>query len=222
MTVQPTAFPWTRFQWAEAVTHFARAMGSARSGNVANSRKDIEKLESLHNSLVKAKDSYWAKQVDIQRRVATAWYLRAENKSDEALQLMQSAADLEDSLAEQADIQSGTWDVPFTQQYVGTPRGAWQLEHLTRYAMGPVAVLLGLAGAGLVAWLVGPARAGHASTRAGAAVRDSRCRAGAGCQIVRSARTSRTAPPPATDSKASNDKKGKGRLKSFTNGLLTS
>ena len=97
LTVQPTAFPWSRFQWAEAVTHFARAMGSARSGNVASSRKDIEKLESLQDALVKAKDSYWAKQVDIQRRVASAWYLRAENKNDEALQLMQSAADLEDS-----------------------------------------------------------------------------------------------------------------------------
>jgi tetratricopeptide (TPR) repeat protein len=97
LTVQPTAFPWSRFQWAEAVTHFARALGSARSGNVASSRKDIEKLESLQNSLVKAKDSYWAKQVDIQRRVASAWYLRAENKNDEALELMKSAADLEDS-----------------------------------------------------------------------------------------------------------------------------
>ncbi|HEX6438032.1 MAG TPA: hypothetical protein VF182_12920 [Candidatus Binatia bacterium] len=97
LTVQPSAFPWSRFQWAEAVTHFARAMGSARSGNVASSQKDIEKLESLQDALVKAKDSYWAKQVDIQRRVASAWYLRAENKNDEALQLMQSAADLEDS-----------------------------------------------------------------------------------------------------------------------------
>ena len=58
-----------------------------------------------------------------------------------------------DSFTEQADIQSGSWDVPFTQQYVGTPRGAWQLDQLTRHAMGPVAVLLGLAGAGLVAWL---------------------------------------------------------------------
>jgi tetratricopeptide (TPR) repeat protein len=97
LTVQPTAFPWSRFHWAEAVTHFARAMGSARSGNVASSRKDIEKLESLQDALVKAKDSYWAKQVDIQRRVASAWYLRAENKNDEALELMKSAADLEDS-----------------------------------------------------------------------------------------------------------------------------
>jgi tetratricopeptide (TPR) repeat protein len=97
LIVQPHTFPWGRFPWAEAVTHFARAMGSARSGNVANARKDIEKLSSLQDALTKAKDSYWAKQVDIQRRTATAWFLRAEDKNDEALGLMQSAADLEDS-----------------------------------------------------------------------------------------------------------------------------
>ena len=97
LTVHPTTFPWNRFTWAEAVTYFARALGSARSGNVANARKDIEKLESLQDGLVKDKNSYWAKQVDIQRRVATAWFLRAERKNDEALKLMQAAADLEDS-----------------------------------------------------------------------------------------------------------------------------
>jgi tetratricopeptide (TPR) repeat protein len=97
LTVHPTTFPWNRFPWAEAVTYFARAIGSARSGDVARSRKDIEKLESLQDALVQAKESYWAKQVDIQRRVATAWFLRAEDKNDEALNLMQSAADLEDS-----------------------------------------------------------------------------------------------------------------------------
>jgi tetratricopeptide (TPR) repeat protein len=97
LTMHPSTFPWNRFPWAEAVTHFARAMGSARSGNVASARKEIEKLESLQEALTKAKDSYWAKQVDIQRRAATAWFLRAEDKNDEALKLMQSAADLEDS-----------------------------------------------------------------------------------------------------------------------------
>jgi hypothetical protein len=97
LTVHPTTFPWNRFPWAEAVTYFARALGSARSGDVANTRKAIEKLESLQDALVRAKENYWAKQVDIQRRVATAWFARVEGKNDEGLKLMQSAADLEDS-----------------------------------------------------------------------------------------------------------------------------
>jgi len=81
LTVHPTTFPGNRFPWAEAVTYFARAMGSARGGDIGQSRQDIEKLELLQDRVIKAKDSYWAKQVDIQRRAATAWFLRAERKT---------------------------------------------------------------------------------------------------------------------------------------------
>jgi tetratricopeptide (TPR) repeat protein len=97
LTLQPGSFPWSRFPWSEAVVYFARALGSARSGNVADARKDIEKLQSLHQTLVKAKDSYWAGQVDLQGRVAGAWLARAEGRNEEALKLMRSAADFEDS-----------------------------------------------------------------------------------------------------------------------------
>ncbi len=33
LQVQPAWFPWMRFPYTEAITHFARALGSARSGN---------------------------------------------------------------------------------------------------------------------------------------------------------------------------------------------
>jgi tetratricopeptide (TPR) repeat protein len=97
LTVHPTAFPWNRFGWAEAVTYFARALGSARSGNVSDARLNIEKLESLQDALARGKETYWAKQVEIQRRVATAWLGLATGKKEEALKLMQSAVDLEDA-----------------------------------------------------------------------------------------------------------------------------
>jgi len=97
LTAHPTTFPWNRFPWADAVTYFARAVGSARSGKVTDARKDIGKLRSLHETLVKAKDSYWAGQVDLQGRVASAWLARAEGQNEEALKLMRSAADFEDS-----------------------------------------------------------------------------------------------------------------------------
>src|SRR5207244_2068452 len=41
------------------------------------------------------KDAYWAEQVEIQRRAAAAWTARAEGKTDDALALMRSAAELE-------------------------------------------------------------------------------------------------------------------------------
>ncbi len=90
-------FPWDRFAWGEAITAFARAIGAARIGDAARARVEVQKLEGYRAALVAAKQTYWAEQVDIQQRAAAAWAARAEGKNDEALKLMRSAADLEDS-----------------------------------------------------------------------------------------------------------------------------
>ena len=97
LTVHPDEmdYPWASFPQAEAVTTFARALGSARSGDLVAARKEVEKLESLKNSMVKQNIPYWATQTDIQIRIATAWIARAEGKKEEALALMRAAADLE-------------------------------------------------------------------------------------------------------------------------------
>jgi len=80
----------------QAVTHFARALGAARSGNPEAAKADIAKLGELRDKLRDAKDAYWSEQVDIQRQVATAWMLYAEGKQDDALKAMSAAADAED------------------------------------------------------------------------------------------------------------------------------
>lgn len=91
-------FPWQRFQWAVAHVHYARAMGAARSGDPTSARQEVEKLASIQKALVEVKGGYdWAKQVDIERMVATAWLLHAEGKTEESLRLMRSAADLDDA-----------------------------------------------------------------------------------------------------------------------------
>jgi len=80
----------------QAITHFARAIGAARSGNPEAAKADIAKLAELRDKLREAKDPYWTEQVDIQWQVATAWMLYAEGKFDDALKAMQAAADAED------------------------------------------------------------------------------------------------------------------------------
>jgi tetratricopeptide (TPR) repeat protein len=92
------AFPWTRFRWAESHIHFARAIGAARSGDSASARQDVEKLAALQQALVAVKGDYdWAKQVEIQRGVASAWLAHSEKKDEEAIRLMRAAADLDDA-----------------------------------------------------------------------------------------------------------------------------
>ena len=85
----------TRFPQTDAMIHFARAIGAARTGNAAQARAETEKLGNLRETLQQNKDAYWAEQVEIQRRAAAAWTARAEGKSDDALALMRSAAELE-------------------------------------------------------------------------------------------------------------------------------
>jgi len=80
----------------QAITHFARALGAARSGNPEAAKADIAKLAELRDKLRDAKDAYWSQQVDIQRQVATAWLLYAEGNRDDALKAMSAAADAED------------------------------------------------------------------------------------------------------------------------------
>jgi hypothetical protein len=80
----------------QAITHFARALGAARSGHPDAAKVDIARLVALRDRLRDAKDAYWSEQVDIQQQVATAWVLYAEGKRDDALTAMSAAADAED------------------------------------------------------------------------------------------------------------------------------
>jgi tetratricopeptide (TPR) repeat protein len=97
----------TQFAHVQAMTHFARALGAARSGNPDAAKADIAKLAELRDKLREAKDAYWAEQVDIQRQVATAFLLEAEGKHDDALKALSAAADAEDK-TEKSPVTPGT------------------------------------------------------------------------------------------------------------------
>jgi hypothetical protein len=87
----------TPFPHADAIVLFARALGEARSGKAADARKDAEALEPLVEKLRAANETYWAGQVEIQRKSAVAWMLFAEGKAAEALAVARQAAEEEDA-----------------------------------------------------------------------------------------------------------------------------
>ncbi len=97
LQVGPAWFAWTHFPYPEAITHFARALGSARSGNPSEARAEIEKLTSIENELRQDQEGYdWSTQVEVQRLAALAWVEHAEGNQGSALSSMRAAADLED------------------------------------------------------------------------------------------------------------------------------
>ena len=94
----------TKILYANAITHFARAIGLARSGSAEAAKPEIARLAELREAL--AGNTYWKDQVHIQELGAAAWAALAEGRRGDALRLMREAADKE-SATEKAPISPG-------------------------------------------------------------------------------------------------------------------
>jgi tetratricopeptide (TPR) repeat protein len=101
--LQPQA---TRFPFTAALTHFARALGAARSGDAAAAERDVQELARIVDALKAAKDAYWTIEVEVQRLAAAAWAVFAKGNREAALDLMRAAANLEDT-SEKAAVSPG-------------------------------------------------------------------------------------------------------------------
>ena len=86
----------TPFKQADAIIWFGRALGAARSGDIAGGKQNLSQISRLQQELASAGDPYWAEQVGIQETAASAWIALAEKNPSQAITLMQSAADRED------------------------------------------------------------------------------------------------------------------------------
>ena len=92
----PKNYPIEKFPAMDATTYFTKALGAARSGNLTVAKQALEKLAALQEKSENS-SAYWAKQVEIQRLSAMAWLMYQEDRKDEALEIMQKAAELESS-----------------------------------------------------------------------------------------------------------------------------
>jgi tetratricopeptide (TPR) repeat protein len=81
----------------KAITYWARAIGSARAGNVAEARKDIAELESIRQEMLKNKKASWAQVVEDAQKEAGAWVAHAEGKDEEAVKALRAIAEGEES-----------------------------------------------------------------------------------------------------------------------------
>jgi len=152
-------------KWAAAHVHFARAVGSARGGDVAGARAEEAKLAELERTLtVKPGEYDWRKQVSIERQIADSWVAHAVGKDDEAVRIMSAAADLDDA-TEKNPVTPGSI-LPAREQLgellqvLGRPAAALK-EYETSLQRAPRR-LAGLYGAAQSARLAGdPVKAGR-------------------------------------------------------------
>jgi tetratricopeptide (TPR) repeat protein len=79
-----------------ALRYWARAVGAARSGDTEKAEQDIARLEELAAEL-HDHPNVWARNTsEVFRLEATAWLALAQGEDEQALELMRSAAALED------------------------------------------------------------------------------------------------------------------------------
>ncbi len=78
-----------------SATYLARAIGTARTGDVAGAQKDIEELKSISKWLVEKNRKDDADFLDRQIAEPQAWIAHAEGKDDDAIALLKPLADKE-------------------------------------------------------------------------------------------------------------------------------
>lgn len=83
--------------YADAMTHFARALGLAHTGRSPQAMREAEQLTTLLETLTRRRNMYWAEQVDIQRLMVLGWIALTRDQPGEALRLLRHAADREDA-----------------------------------------------------------------------------------------------------------------------------
>jgi tetratricopeptide (TPR) repeat protein len=91
LALRETPFPFT-----DAITWFARGLGAGRLGHAAAANEASTALKMIQERLVRAKEPYWARQVEIQALAVAAWSALATGAEGEALRQMESAAEMED------------------------------------------------------------------------------------------------------------------------------
>jgi tetratricopeptide (TPR) repeat protein len=94
---------------ADAITHFTRAMGHAMLRDTASASKEVDALQKLKAELLAMKDTYWAEQLEVQIKAASAWIVHAQGNAAEAAKLMRTAADMEDASEKHVAMENRLW-----------------------------------------------------------------------------------------------------------------
>src|SRR5277367_692947 len=84
-----------------AYTYWAKAIGCARSGDLAGAKKNLAEIATIHKAYVTQKKTYSAEYADMLEQEASAWVLHGEGKDDAATAALHKVADHEDAVGEE-------------------------------------------------------------------------------------------------------------------------
>jgi len=150
----------------EALAHFARGIGAARSRDTTQARVEVAALAGIEAALAGQPGYNWSRIVDIKKQAVTAWSLLAAGDTAGALRDATAAADLED-VTEKHPVTPGELlparelegDLLLTVGRYAAARGAY--ETTLRREPGRSRSLFGVARAAELAGDVTAAREGY-------------------------------------------------------------
>jgi len=94
----PDLVDWAAYPAADALFHYARGLGAARTGDLAQAKTERERIQDAVRALRDEGDDYWAYMTEALGQAVEAWTLYERGETEQALTLMGEAADLEDSM----------------------------------------------------------------------------------------------------------------------------
>lgn len=94
----PAALDWDAFPGAQAIFHYARGLGAARTGELEQARAELEAIEGAVAALEEDADLYWKTMTEALAKAVEGWIAYAEGDVARALELMDEGAQLEESL----------------------------------------------------------------------------------------------------------------------------
>jgi tetratricopeptide (TPR) repeat protein len=112
------AYALERHQWAEAaklapvqgaeagdnsITYWARGIGAARSGDLAEAKKDLAEIEAIHQKQIERKRKGPADAVERDRQELLAWIEHGEGKDTEAVAGLRALSEKEDGVSDVSD-----------------------------------------------------------------------------------------------------------------------
>src|SRR5882757_938298 len=89
---------WSSFPFMEALIEYGHALGRAHTGDLEGARKAIARMQQLRDATKEPKFDYFKNHLDLQMQAALAWVAAAEDKKNEAIDMLRRAANSEDIL----------------------------------------------------------------------------------------------------------------------------
>jgi tetratricopeptide (TPR) repeat protein len=95
---RPDVIEWADVPAADALFHYARGLGAARTGDLEQAAAERDRIRAAVRTLRDEGGHYWAYMTAALAKAVDAWILHERGETERALALMSEAADLEDSM----------------------------------------------------------------------------------------------------------------------------